>query len=253
MRVHALVIAVLAALVVGCAATGTTTSPSSVNTLQSASAPVVVEPKWVPLTDGSGLSYDGNYKYHPSEMKLSNEKLLRGDDWGGYLKEYVNSFSPEKRGPILEGITRHVTEYDKIEGGIRFEPVRYISGPYSKSSYVALVGTLRPEKAMAFLKFHYYDDSWLFAKSLKVVTDGAPFQSSEIKFSRDHYGGNVWETAYLNLSKKEHRALAEKIVSSEEAIVRFQGKQYYSDLTVTDRMREDVNYMLKALDQIGVE
>jgi len=63
----------------------------------------------------------------------------------------------------------------------------------------------------------------------------------------------VWETAYLNLSKKEYRAVAEKIVSSEEAIIRFQGKQYYSDLTVTDRMRDDIKYMLKALDQIGVE
>ncbi len=253
MRFHAVVIAALAALTAGCATTGTTTILSSASTPQAASAPVVVKPEWVPLTEGAGLSYDENYKYHPSEMKLSNEKLLRGDSWDGYLKAYVESFPPKKRGPILQGITRHVTDYDKVERFIRFEPVRYMSGPYSKTSYLAVVGTLRPGKVTAFLKFHYYGDSWLFAKSFKIVTDGVSFQSPEIKFRQDHYGGNVWETAYLNLSKKEYRAVAEKIVSSEEAIIRFQGKQYYSDLTVTDRMRDDIKYMLKALDQIGVE
>ena len=186
-------------------------------------------------------------------MKLSNGKLLRGKSWNGYLKAYVESFPPERREPILQGITRHVTDYDKVEGGIRFEPVRYMSGPYSKASYLAVVGTLRPESATAFLKFHYYGDSWLFAQSFKVVTNGVPFQSPKLKFRQDHYGGNVWETAYLNLNEEEYRALAEEIVSSEEAIIRFQGNQYYSDLTVTDRMREDIDYMLKALDQIGVE
>ncbi|MEX1198793.1 MAG: hypothetical protein WEB57_13155 [Pseudohongiellaceae bacterium] len=253
MKFHTVAIVALAALTVGCAATGISKTPSSASTPQAASSPVVVEPDWVPLTEGAELSYDENYTYHPSEMKLSNEKLLRGDSWDGYLKAYVESFPPDKRGPILQGITRHVTDYDKVEGLIRFEPVRYMSGPYSKASYLAVVGTLRPEKATAFLKFHYYGDSWLFAKSFKVVTDGVPFQSPEIKFRQDHYGGNVWETAYLNLDKEEYRALADKIVSSEEAIIRFQGKQYYSDLIVTDRMREDIKYMLEALDQIGVE
>lgn len=253
MKSHALTICALAALITGCAATGISSTPSSVSTPQAASSPVVVEPEWVTLTDGAKISYDVNYEYHPSEMKLSNEKLLRGDSWNGYLKTYVESFPPEKREPILQGITRHVTDYDKVEGFIRFEPVRYMSGPYSKASYLAVVGTLRPESATAFLKFHYYGDSWLFAKSFKVVTDGVPFQSPEIKFRQDHYGGNVWETAYLDLRKEEYRALANEIVSSEEAIIRFQGKQYYSDLTVTDRMRTDIEYMLKALDQIGVE
>ncbi|EDM48717.1 hypothetical protein MDG893_16917 [Marinobacter algicola DG893] len=253
MKFHALTICALAALIVGCAATRISPTPSPTSAPQAESSPVVVEPEWVPLTDGAEISYDANYEYHPSEMKLSNGKLLRGNSWNGYLKAYVESFPPEKREPILQGITRHVTDYDKVEGVIRFEPVRYMSGPYSQASHLAVVGTLRPESATAFLKFHYYGDSWLFAKSFKVVTDGVPFQSPKIKFRQDHYGGSVWETAYLNLNKEEYRALAEDIVSSEEAIIRFQGKQYYSDLTVTERMREDIEYMLEALDQIGVE
>ena len=251
-KLQVTIIAAAAAFAVGCAATGTTSAKHDVVT-KAAPAPIAVEPKWVSLTEGAELNYDENYKYHPSEMKLSNERLLRGDDWNGYLKAYVDSFPPEKRDTILEGITRHVTDYDKVEGFIRFEPVRYMSGPYAKKSYVAVVGTLRPEKATVFLKLHYYDDSWLFAKSFKVVTDGVPFQSPAVRFNRDNYGGNVWETAYLDLSKKKYRALADKIVSSKEAIIRFQGKQYYSDLTVTDRMREDIGSMLKALDVIGAK
>ena len=251
MKFHIALIAGISLVVAGCVTTGTpgSSNPSAINQ----AVPPVAEPRWVPLTEGSNLAYNETYKYHPSEMKLSNDRLLRGNDWDGYLKAYVESFPPEKRGPILEGVTRHVTDYDKVEGFIRFGPVRYISGPYSKSSHVAVVGTLRPDKATASLKVHYYDDSWIFAQKFKVVTDGVPYQSPYIKFNRDNYGGKVWETAYLDLSKKENRSLADRIVSSKEAIVRFQGKQYYSDLIVTDRMREDIGAMLKALDAIGAK
>lgn len=252
MKFHAVPIVAAAVLVYGCATTGTNTNSNRPATAQVTPAPIIVEPKWVPLTEGADLTYDESYRSHPFEMLLSNGRLLRSKDWEGYLKTYVESFPPQKRGPILEGVTRHVTDYDKVENFIRFAPVRYTSGPYAKYSHVAVVGTLRPDKATASLKIHFYADSWIFAQSFKAVTDGVPFQSPTIKFNRDNYGGKVWETAYLDLSKKENRALADRIVSSKEAIIRIQGDQYYYDLTVTDRMRADIGAMLKAIDAINL-
>lgn len=245
MRIQGFMVGLVALLLAGCVATGTTANSAPAN------KPTVVQPKWTPLTEGSTLAFDENYAHHPSEMKLSNNKLLRGQSWNDYLKAYVESFPVEKRGPILDGISRHVTDYDKVEGFIRFEPLRYISDAYSQKSYVAVVGILRPGKASAFLKLHYYGEDWLFAERVKVVTDGTPFQSPSLTFKRDHAGGKVWETVLLELSNPEVRALADRIVASKEAIIRFQGRQYYSDLTVSDRMREDIGAMLKALDAIN--
>lgn len=207
---------------------------------------------WQPLTAGSDLSYNANYQYHPSEMKLSNQMLLRGQDWDGYLKNYVESFPEEKRDAILQGVTRHFTSYDRVEQFIRFEPTRYMSGPYSRTKHVGLVGILRPDGATASAKFHFYSSDWIFAQSIKVMTDGESFQSPTLDFHRDNSGGNVWEIGYLSLSNPEYKSLIKRIVNSKEAIIRFQGKRYYSDLEVTDRMRQDMGAMLAALEAIGL-
>ena len=149
MKIQVTLIATAVILVSGCTATSNTSSSKLGQIAHGVSAPAVVSPTWTPLTEGAALAHDKNYKYYPSEMNLSNGKLLSGDDWNGYLRAYVESFPPEKRGPILEGITRHATDYDKVEGFIRFEQLRYISEPYSGSSYIAVVGTLRPGRATA--------------------------------------------------------------------------------------------------------
>lgn len=243
MNIKILITAAFSILIAGCVVTGSNTAPTvSASTM---AAPVAVEPEWVPMTEGSEIYFDKNYKYHPSYMKLSNGMLLSGNKWNDHIKKYVESFPPTKRTIIIDGITRHVTNYDKVENFIRFEPVRHIDGPYEKSSYVAIIGSLSPGETKILAKFRYYGRSWIFAKSFKVVTDGISFQSPAIKFNRDTNVGNVTEVAYLDLSDKENLTLIERIVFSKETIIRFQGEQYYSDLIVTDRMREDMGAILK--------
>lgn len=209
------------------------------------------KPNWVALTDGAELYFDANSSSNFSgNITLSNNMKLRSEDWDNYLRSYIESFPPVKRSKILDGVLRHKTEYDKVDKLIRFEPKTFLSGPYSKSSHIGVVGTLQPNKINAFIKFKFYGDSWIFAKSLKIVTDGNSYQSPILKFKRNSYGGKVWEIAYLNLNDNANRELINKIVLSKEAIVRFQGGQSYYDLEVTNRMREDISAMLKAIDII---
>ncbi len=238
---------VLAILLSGCAATTPTyQARHAINTNPSAS----FEPKWEPLVEGSDLKTNVNYKYYPREMQLSNNMLLRGDTWNGFLKEYVASFPLEKRGDILEGLSRFYIEFDKVYKIIKFEPLRYISGPYSSNSYVSLKGSLSTSKANALLKIQYYRSSWVFADRITIVADAFTWKSPELKLSRDHYT-KVWEYTYLDISKPEYRKIADKIISSKEAIIRFHGKQYYDDLQITERMKQDISAMLKAIDAIN--
>ncbi len=226
------------------------TGKRSVNTTDVPQASINHKPNWVKLVDGAEIYYDKNYQYHPSEMQLSNGMLLRGDNWNNCLKSFIESVPVNKRFDILDGITRYYFEYDKVEKKIKFEPLRYISGPYSSNSYISLKGSLTDQKAQALLMIQYMGDSWIFADNIKIVADDFSWQSPKMEFYRDNTSV-VWEYTYLDLNNQEIRSLIDKIISAKEPIIRFVGQQYYSDLVVTERMKSDIKAMLKAIDTIN--
>ena len=205
---------------------------------------------WKPLLTGVSLMVDINYEYHPKEMKLQNGMLLRQSDWEGYLKDYLLSRPAEERDAIIRGLSRYYTQYDKVDKIIRFEPLRYISGPYYGTSYVSARGAISGDVISANLKIQYHGSSWIFADKIKIVADDFEWKSPILKFQRDNYT-EVWEYTYLDLSIPFNRFLAEKISDANETIIRFYGKQYYSDLSVTKRMKEDLKAILETIDTLG--
>lgn len=230
------------------------TGPSS-----SAQSDVRSEPRWLPLVDGSDTAYDAHdfaekraqYGSDFSEMVLNNGARLRQSNWDNYLEGFVSSLPATERHEVLDGITRHFHEYDRVEGAIRFEPLRLLSGPYARTSYVALRGVIKDQSAHAFLRVRYYGKSWLFVDGLTVVVDGDRVRLDSVQFARDHSGGNVWEYADLPLDNSEYRDLAKRITEADEVIIRFHGKQYYSDLEVSQRMKEDLRAMLVAVSSLN--
>lgn len=217
------------------------------------------EDQWASLIDGMEIKYNKSalernqerYGGDFSEMRISNDTRLRLEKWESYLKDYLLSFSPEKRDDIADGITRYFHEYDRVDQVIRIEPLRFASGPYSRSSYVSMRGTLRPNSADVFLRLRHYGRNWLFANRVTVSVDGERIELGGLNFNRDHAAGNIWEQVDLNLSNSRNRRLAERIASGSEVIIRFHGRQYYSDFEPSDRMKDDINAMLRAVDAIN--
>lgn len=232
-------IAMLVTVLSGCA--GTTMVDNSY-------LPVVKAEKWEPIMKGSRINVDINYEY---EMKLSNGRLLRQSNWNDHLKPFVSNYPQDKADTIIDGLTRYHWEYDKVDKKIKYEPLRYISEPYSRSKYISMQGAIENGKAIGLLKFKFYGPSWIFSESVKVVADDFTWQSPKMDFYRDNYGGNVWEYAYLDVSKPEYREVANKITSSKEVIIRFQGQQYYSDLQLSERMKSDLKAMLDVVDVVN--
>ena len=198
---------------------------------------------------GASISYDKNYEGMPGEMMLNNGMLLRGEDWNGFLKNYVESFPPNKREVILQGLIRFRVKYDKVEKFIRFDPLAYLSGPYSSHSYISLRGTLKQKRSTVFVEVRYYGEDWIFADNIKIVADDYTWQSPKLNFKRDNYT-KVWEWALLDFSDPKIAKIVDKIISSKEAIIRFKGKYYY-DLIVTPRMKDDMKYMVAAIKAIN--
>ncbi len=82
------------------------------------------------------------------------------------------------------------------------------------------------------MKMQYSADDWLFIENAQFLVDGEVVGSISGSWERDNSGGQIWE--YLDvLAKQKERALMILIANSEVAKVRYNGRQYHNDRTIT--------------------
>ncbi|MGS0469014.1 hypothetical protein ACU8V3_19235 [Cobetia marina] len=160
----------------------------------------VKTPRFEPIEPSSDILVDVHHSWHPGEMKLRNGHILRGSQL-----RILKSIMPDAqvaRDNIIDAFSRYWFEYDKFDNTIKIEPLRYLAGQYSRSSYVSLRGEISNKKAKNFrLVFKYYGSQWLFAKDLQVNVDGKNYNLNGLSFSRDHTD-KVWEVASIPLKGK---------------------------------------------------
>lgn len=102
----------------------------------------------------------------------------------------------------------------------------------------------------AWLRASYSSESWLFVDRFSVKTNGSLWESGIIQFSRDNYGGRVWEWADLSLTYKVRDLLAQ-LYRSEESVVRFFGKSYRADLALTKKHKEELINLIFVLNALS--
>lgn len=94
------------------------------------------------------------------------------------------------------------------------------------------------------MKLRYYGDNWLFVTSYKLAADKYRWQSGKLRFSRDHYAGDVWEWIDKEPTKRDiENGLT--LAKADESIIRFNGRDYYNDYTLS---YNDKKHILGILD-----
>ncbi len=176
---------------------------------------------------------------------------IKKSEWEDFLRDYVESIPVENRETVLDAVSRYSHYFDEVEMYIRYRPLQHGSGPYYNKSYISLIGTLQKNKATAIPVIRYFGESWLFVDRFKVVADDFKWDSPHIKFERDMSGTKVTEWVYLNIELPEIREILEKIITAKKSIVRLYGHQYYRDIEVTDRMKQDISAMLEGVKTIN--
>lgn len=95
------------------------------------------------------------------------------------------------------------------------------------------------------LVYHYTGDSWIFWQDLKISVDGKLYTKSFNYFDivRDNAYGDVWE--YIDCEVNDNDIdLLSKIANSKETIVRFEGKNYNYDLTISEKDKKAIDDVL---------
>jgi len=84
------------------------------------------------------------------------------------------------------------------------------------------------------IKIQYTASSWLFVEKLIFSIDGENVikEFDHFEWKRDNNGGSIWEWTDLS-GDIEFQQLLEKIAKSKKTILRFEGRQYYKDITIS--------------------
>lgn len=104
-------------------------------------------------------------------------------------------------------------------------------------------------------KMTYNADDWLFVESVAFKVDGEDFSLNYRLFDdweRDNASGDIWEWKDVNMDRRTWN-LVRKIADSDKTMMRYNGRQYYSDRDVSTEEKKALKNILLAYESMGGE
>lgn len=101
------------------------------------------------------------------------------------------------------------------------------------------------------LRIQYEDDNWLFIEKYIIKTDDDTYTiyTNYGDVNRDNGGGRIWEWLDIPVSENQYEML-KSIATSEKAIIRHEGDQYYDDRTLSNKEKEAIKNVLEAYEAL---
>lgn len=122
---------------------------------------------------------------------------------------------------------------DEVEGNSFLTHKAFPAYTNSRSSIFPYIGKSGNYRWLR-VQIQYVSNDWLFVEKLIFSIDGdrTVKEFNHFDWNRDNGSGDIWE--WIDFSGDlEMQALLEKIANSKKAILRFEGRQYYKDLTIS--------------------
>ncbi len=180
--------------------------------------------------------YGIGYKYH-----LSTGQVVWGDTLRS-LRSLLPHIPREYEERFVNMIEDIRINYDNVEDRFFISIKNTIGGSNNKLAVAPYVG-FQDGKAWLRFKFDYSADNWLFIKKVLVKADETKKNYENLSFERDHSSDTIWEW-HDKPASNEDIELIEDIISSDETIVRFYGKQYYNDRTISSKQKQQLKGIL---------
>lgn len=103
------------------------------------------------------------------------------------------------------------------------------------------------------LKIQYAADDWLFIEKYIIKVDGVTYEIVEEKYGEietDNGSGGIWEWLDRSVGKKELEIM-KAVANGKQVKIRFIGKQYYKDKTITSTQKRALRNVLDAFEAMG--
>ena len=115
---------------------------------------------------------------------------------------------------------------------------------------------LRPyvgfKSGRAWLRFMLYYEAgdWLFVNKALVKADDYKQELAGLEFERNHTGGTIWEWYDRGATDRDIK-LIKKVISSDEAAIRFYGQQYHDDRKISFKQKRQLANLLLVYEMLN--
>lgn len=185
-----------------------------------------------------------------SNAKANNEAYkvlsLLNEDEATYKEKHDHYSQAEiEQANALLGKLRKKT--DEFTGATFYE---HPNMPRYTNSRHYFIPYLAEKDGFVVVRFrvNYTNDSWLFVEKLAFSIDGKVHQFPSAEWERDNTS-DIWEWVDI-AADASMLELIEKIASSNKTIARFDGRQYYDNVTVPESDKVAMREMLQAAVQL---
>lgn len=98
----------------------------------------------------------------------------------------------------------------------------------------------------------YTASSWLFIESYIIKTDNNSYTITPTRkeLERDNGYGGIWEWYDVLLDKRMYHIIKD-VIQSKNAKIRYNGKQYYDDKTISQKEKMGLQNILDAYEALG--
>ncbi|MDE4173015.1 hypothetical protein PXK01_02555 [Phaeobacter sp. PT47_59] len=156
------------------------------------------------------------------------------------FKQKANRYAAaveEKRTSILRRMKK---ETDEFNGNVFYEhpnTPRYTD----TRSYLAVYAGQNSGRVWLRMRLNYTNDSWLFVQNAALNIDGETVRLPYMDWKRDN-DSEIWEWIDVTVDA-DLRSTLEKIAASKSTIVRFNGRQYYDNVTIREADKQVIRDM----------
>ncbi len=172
-------------------------------------------------------------------LRLKIDKIL-----SSIKKE--NELAEKKR--LATALANMRSSYDKV-AKITFYNDKSTPNYLNYNSFHFYIGKKDSGDPWLVLKIQYTADDWLFIDKYIISTDKGNFEITpaygEVK--RDNGYGDIWEW-YDDVNGDKYVNIAQAIIASKKPIIRYSGKDYFKDRTITEREKKALKNVLDAFD-----
>ncbi len=144
---------------------------------------------------------------------------------------------------------------------IKFDDMNNMTWYYDKSSpqyvnyngFYAYIGQSKGSKPWLRLAIQYASDDWLFIEKYIIKVDGQTYTISEDSYGEiktDNGSGGIWEWIDRKVGSSEYEII-KAVANGKDLKIRFEGKDYYKDKTITVKQKTALRNVLDAYEALG--
>lgn len=194
---------------------------------------------------GSSEAEKGKELFEKANLEL--EKLAEAKK-----REEVERVRKEKQ-RLANATKKMRKKYDDMKGITWYYDKTSPKYVNSRTNVNAYIGKRDNGSPFMRLVIQYVADDWLFIEKYIIKVDGKTYTITEEKYGEietDNGSGGIWEWLDRSVDTDEYEII-KAIANGKNVKIRFSGKQYYKDRTVSYKEKVALKNIIDAYEALG--